>query len=259
MTDGIGHCQVCGKRIRKDAKYGACSLHARQTEAYKKAQRDYAAGRNRKRESKEARRRRHVEQLQSKWPSCVRCSRPNKRGGSTLICQPCMDRRPGDPERLSEPPDEKLCPKCRVIKPAADFGFILSSPDWLSMLCSECSKTSTVREQGLLARYGITVEDYALIFEAQAGLCAICLRPPENGKNLSVDHDHESGVVRGLLCFYCNRHRLGNTTLAQAQRMASYLQSPPAVQALGARQVPEHMKKPARKRPRRRRNIKGTG
>jgi len=57
--------------------------------------------------------------------------------------------------------------------------------------------------------YGITVEDYAEMLEAQGGGCAICgIRgEDQNGrvKNLAVDHDHATGAVRGLLCHLCNR------------------------------------------------------
>lgn len=62
-----------------------------------------------------------------------------------------------------------------------------------------------VRAWKLLNRYGITVEEYAEMLAGQGGHCAICPRTPEeNGKLLSVDHDHETGEVRGLLCQPCN-------------------------------------------------------
>ena len=58
-------------------------------------------------------------------------------------------------------------------------------------------------------RFGITAERYAEMVEAQGGLCAICGKPEcetRNGKvkALAVDHDHESGRIRGLLCVACN-------------------------------------------------------
>lgn len=50
--------------------------------------------------------------------------------------------------------------------------------------------------------YGITIKDYADILIEQEGACAICGKIPEN--RLCVDHDHNSGKVRGLLCNKCN-------------------------------------------------------
>lgn len=55
----------------------------------------------------------------------------------------------------------------------------------------------------ILRTFGLTIEDYEAILDAQDGACAICLQPP--GKmNLSVDHCHKTGMVRGLLCQLCN-------------------------------------------------------
>jgi hypothetical protein len=60
------------------------------------------------------------------------------------------------------------------------------------------------REGYLMRKYGMTLADYERMFEAQGGVCAICdeVRPEE--RTLHVDHDHTSGVIRGLLCFRCN-------------------------------------------------------
>lgn len=56
--------------------------------------------------------------------------------------------------------------------------------------------------------YGITVEDYNKMFEAQRGLCAICgTNKPYNAKRFKhfcVDHCHASSKIRGLLCAKCN-------------------------------------------------------
>ena len=57
-------------------------------------------------------------------------------------------------------------------------------------------------------RYGITVEMYEKKLAEQGGLCAICHQPP-NPKfritKLVVDHDHEHGRLRDLLCDKCNK------------------------------------------------------
>jgi hypothetical protein len=49
----------------------------------------------------------------------------------------------------------------------------------------------------------MSVERYNELLEEQAGLCFICRKPP-NGRSLAVDHNHETGEVRGLLCHPCN-------------------------------------------------------
>jgi Recombination endonuclease VII len=61
-----------------------------------------------------------------------------------------------------------------------------------------------------LARYKLTLCDYAHLLAQQGGVCAICGLPETRTRNgtvdqLSVDHDHQTGHVRGLLCNRCNR------------------------------------------------------
>jgi hypothetical protein len=55
------------------------------------------------------------------------------------------------------------------------------------------------RKSELKWRYGITVEEYNLLFSMQRGLCLGCGLPGKN-RRLDVDHDHKTKVVRGLLC-----------------------------------------------------------
>lgn len=57
------------------------------------------------------------------------------------------------------------------------------------------------------AKYGITIEDYEALFVQQGGQCALCPSKP-NQRRLAVDHCHDTGRVRGLLCIKCN-HALG--------------------------------------------------
>jgi len=58
-------------------------------------------------------------------------------------------------------------------------------------------------------RFGITPEGYSDLFKSQNGTCAICKQPETatrlgKVKALAVDHCHQSGAVRGLLCADCN-------------------------------------------------------
>jgi len=58
----------------------------------------------------------------------------------------------------------------------------------------------------LISRYGITKEDYNLMFEKQNGNCAICCKHQSLfKKSLHVDHCHSTNRVRGLLCSKCNQ------------------------------------------------------
>ena len=65
------------------------------------------------------------------------------------------------------------------------------------------------RSSRMKSAFGITLEDYNKMFGEQRGLCAIC-GLPESHKNmyglkgLSIDHNHNTGKVRGLLCNNCN-------------------------------------------------------
>jgi len=67
-------------------------------------------------------------------------------------------------------------------------------------------KDPLVQRRAELKRlYGITLEEYVEIFSKQNGVCAICLEECKTRKSLSVDHNHSTGKVRGLLCNRCNR------------------------------------------------------
>ena len=71
----------------------------------------------------------------------------------------------------------------------------------------------TTRNCKLKRLYGITSNDYNKMFESQNGVCLICgnIETRTRGKKVTqlvVDHCHESGKVRGLLCAICNG-RLG--------------------------------------------------
>jgi len=81
------------------------------------------------------------------------------------------------------------------------------------------------------SKYGLTVKQWDAIYRLQSGVCAICLKPvmrPGNkhGKRAaSVDHDHKTGRVRGLLCYRCNRFIIGRNHADRAKRVYEYLTS----------------------------------
>lgn len=79
------------------------------------------------------------------------------------------------------------------------------------------------RKSALKRRYGVTPEQYAKMFELQGGTCAICRRPPRR-RRLSVDHDHTTKRVRGLLCFTCNKYKVAKNDVDSAWAVFEYLE-----------------------------------
>lgn len=68
----------------------------------------------------------------------------------------------------------------------------------------------STRRRHLKYHYGITLEQYEEMLAAQGNSCAICLTHQNDlDRPLSVDHDHSTGDLRGLLCCLCN-HGLGS-------------------------------------------------
>lgn len=81
----------------------------------------------------------------------------------------------------------------------------------------------------LKKNFGIDGDDYASLLTNQGGRCAICTGRPRS-KRLAVDHDHQTGEVRGLLCKRCNHDLLGSAkdTVEILLRAVAYLENPPA-------------------------------
>jgi len=129
------------------------------------------------------------------------------------------------------------CNKCGHLGPSGDF----RTPHRKGKdghpyydLCKPChGEKSRASRYKLL--YNITPEEYDLILKFQNGRCAICDRPQRaDQKRLAVDHCHRSGLIRGLLCWACNK-ALGAFKDDQWRMWKAffYLFAPPAVQALG--------------------------
>lgn len=61
-----------------------------------------------------------------------------------------------------------------------------------------------------LQKFGIDFDGYQQLYTSQNGVCAICSKPEtelnrnKKTKALAVDHDHQTGKIRGLLCSRCN-------------------------------------------------------
>lgn len=76
-------------------------------------------------------------------------------------------------------------------------------------LCARCyAKNNQLKYKETLWRHiGIkdfSFQEYEKLLKKQSGVCAICGDSPGSNRLLCVDHDHNTGKVRGLLCDFCN-------------------------------------------------------
>jgi hypothetical protein len=99
----------------------------------------------------------------------------------------------------------KVCTKCKEEKSIKAFYEKSGGRSGVAAICIPCHNKIS-KEHHLKSRYGLTIEQLDLLFEQQGGRCAICFTFEPGGRydNLHIDHDHNTGVVRGLLCASCN-------------------------------------------------------
>lgn len=122
------------------------------------------------------------------------------KGRAVFCCNVCrvLYKR----QQVRTAPAELRCTHCGVIKPLAEFPLRAEQRGLPRSQCRACwnARSQAIRNRRL---YGISEVSYARLFAEQGSRCAICGRDPEV-RHLSVDHDHATGAVRGLLCRMCN-------------------------------------------------------
>jgi hypothetical protein len=127
-----------------------------------------------------------------------------------------------------------VCKHCGEEKPLDEFpkGRKRRDGQQRYAYCKICHR-DVARANYLKRIFKLTVEEYDKLLAFQDGLCAICRQAPR-AMRLAIDHDHKTGLVRGLLCSFCNRALATFLDeLDRLQRAVAYLSSPPATQALG--------------------------
>lgn len=121
-----------------------------------------------------------------------------------------MHTRRGTTEPYAfQSPTSRVCSECKIEKPITAYytsGKLKSGLTRYTSACKACRHESQ-RKYYLPSKYGITEDQYNQMLLDQEGVCAICKGGNKFKKpwNLAVDHDHDTGKVRGLLCQACNR------------------------------------------------------
>jgi len=127
----------------------------------------------------------------------------------------------------------KLCKQCSTEKPISEFWNKEQSKDGKHHCCIPCAKDNnskyfhknrkreyarrkkwvddnpekrkeSSRKYRLKTEYGLTPEQYQEMYDKQGGVCSICSEKCTAQFNLAVDHNHDTGSVRELLCKSCN-------------------------------------------------------
>jgi hypothetical protein len=136
---------------------------------------------------------------------------------------------------------EKLCKKCGCTKPLSAFGSDKRRKYGVTTACKACrnpqskkwrdlnpervkeinaknrdmrreyyqspARKRRYRNTDLIRRFGISHDDYEVILNSQGGVCAICkkVRTDKGKQHMVIDHSHENGHIRGVLCSQCNK------------------------------------------------------
>ncbi|MGW5167330.1 endonuclease VII domain-containing protein [Streptomyces nodosus] len=139
--------------------------------------------------------------------------------------------------RVETPEGHKFCRSCGDVKPHSEWHRNATASDGLSTSCKVC-RAAKGRAGHLKRQYGMTEAERDEMIASQGGVCCVCLSAPAT----QVDHCHETGRVRGVLCFNCNSAigKLGDDPGA-ARRVADYLEGnvwKPTLVAPGVYQLP---------------------
>lgn len=96
------------------------------------------------------------------------------------------------------------------------------------------------RDKRLRDQFNISADEWDVILAFQGGLCALCReKNTKTGKNkgkpkpLNTDHDHKSGLTRGILCSGCNRRIPEWMTIEWLEKTLAFMKNPTATAALG--------------------------
>ena len=137
----------------------------------------------------------------------------------------------------------KVCTICGTDKPLLDFPKKanvkggLKGASYYQTYCIECTKELKT-EIRLRKLFNISVDERDKILTFQNNSCAICGKPNNTDRNLHIDHDHKTGLIRGMLCWFCNK-ALGyfKDNPEFLRNAANYIDKPPASTCLGESRI----------------------
>lgn len=162
----------------------------------------------------------------------------SKPDGKNFYCKSCMNAKTrkyaAQPPRRIDPEGMRTCNHCKVLKPLSEYHASKAHHDGIARRCKTCSfelhaewrrthlaeaaaaqkkwreaNPGRASDIHIQKNYGLPFGSYDRMFAEQNGQCAICHTTEAGGKGgktgrFHVDHCHDTGAVRGLLCHGCN-------------------------------------------------------
>lgn len=110
---------------------------------------------------------------------------------------------------------KSFCPRCKNDKLFSEFNKDIHTANGYAIYCQSCNSEKgkqryvkykpKYQNYRLLKKFGVSIEEYETMLKKQDGGCAICSEKYVEGDILfAVDHCHNTGQVRGILCSSCN-------------------------------------------------------
>lgn len=167
----------------------------------------------------------HIGQPPKRCQDCRHKQKPNRGAGKGRRCFDCGTDIPGKSQIRCVPCKTKYDSRIKAKYQRANYKELQEKAR--AKYRSSQKHRDTQRNAHYVSNYGITLKEYESMLIAQESSCAICKTKVPDGKGgvhararFNVDHDHDSGRVRGLLCWSCNTllglARDDASTLAQA-------------------------------------------
>lgn len=101
------------------------------------------------------------------------------------------------------PDTPRICAKCRRGLPRTEFYADKSVKDGLNSSCRECRTAAAIKQRKKFL-YGLASDDFDRMVSEQDNRCACCGDDMGQGRLRCVDHCHDTGKIRALLCSRCN-------------------------------------------------------
>jgi hypothetical protein len=121
----------------------------------------------------------------------------------------------------------RQCSICEKHLPLSSYGRQTTGNKVLKKNCRRCDYERHGRKRHYEKNYGLTEQEYHEMLSALSFKCPACNKEHDENQRLVVDHCHDSGKVRGLLCLNCN-FALGyaKDSPSVLRKLADYLEKP---------------------------------